>query len=191
MTKPISYKRRKQPLVPKGGNDRVMTPLPLAKAIILHYDLRGRVLDPCRGEGAFFNQLAVGPNPVITDWCELDEGRDFLTHQWEPVERKATPFDWVVTNPPWSLIRPFLQRSMEVSDNVVFLCLINAFWMTARLRDMEEAGFAIKEICRVAQPHKGGWPSTGFALGAVHVQRSYVGPITVSRLVVPEPEIVT
>ncbi len=65
---------------------------------------------------------------------------------------------------------------MEVSDNVVFLCLINAFFMKARLRDIHSSGFGIKEILCVDTPPKP-WPQTGFQLGAVHIQRGYKGDI--------------
>lgn len=159
-----------RPLAPRGGNDRVMTPRPLAKAIIDHFDPKGAILDPCRGTGAFYDQLPISSR----EWCELDEGRDFLTH---PLKH----YDWTITNPPWSLIRPFLRRAMEVSDNVVFLCLVNAFFMRARLRDMDEADFGIREILFVDTPPKP-WPQTGFQLGAVHVQRGYHGAVTLSRL---------
>jgi hypothetical protein len=173
----LSSRRKRQPLAPKGGNDDVMTPRDLAAAIIAHYNPVGAILDPCRGNGAFYDQF---PNAGsgCNDWCELKEGRDFLAHDFG--ERR---FDYCISNPPWSLIRPFLQRAMEVSDNVVFLCLVNAIFMKARLRDMEKAGFALKEILLVPTPPAStGWPQCGFQLGAVHIQRGYAGNVVLSRL---------
>jgi hypothetical protein len=171
----LSSRRKRQPLAPKGGNDDVMTPRDLAAAIINHYKPVGAILDPCRGAGAFYDQF---PNAGsgCNDWCELKEGRDFLIYDFQ-----GRRFDWLLTNPPWSLLRPFLKRSMEVSDNIVFLCLVNAFFMKARLRDIEEAGFGLKEILLVPQPPPP-WPATGFALGATHLQREYRGKITLSKL---------
>jgi hypothetical protein len=29
--------------------------------------------------------------------------------------------DWIITNPPWSQMRRFLQQAMSVADHVVFL----------------------------------------------------------------------
>lgn len=159
-----------RPLVPKGGNDVVMTPYDLATRIIAHFKPAGRILEPCKGTGVFSHQMGD------CDWCEITQGRDFLT--WDPC---GVHYDWIVTNPPWSQIRPFLKRSMELSDNVVFLCLVNAFFMKARLRDMKEAGFGFKEIVFVDTPPKP-WPQTGFQLGAVYVQRNYSGPVTFSSL---------
>jgi hypothetical protein len=70
---------------------------------------------------------------------------------------------------------------MECSNNVVFLCLVNAFFMKARLRDMEEAGFGIREILFVPTPPKP-WPQTGFSLGAVHIQRGWTGDCKMTTL---------
>jgi len=46
---------------------------------------------------------------------------------------------------------------------------------------MEEEGFGMKEILFVPTPPKP-WPQTGFALGAVHIERGYAGPVTFSHL---------
>jgi len=70
---------------------------------------------------------------------------------------------------------------MEVADNVVFLCLVNAFFMKARQQDMRKAGFGMKEILFVPTPAKP-WPQTGFSLGAVYIQKDYLGPVIHSHL---------
>jgi hypothetical protein len=70
---------------------------------------------------------------------------------------------------------------MEVADNVVFLCLINAFFMRARIRDMEQAGFGFREIVFLDTP-KAPWPQTGFQLGAIFIQRGATGPVKFSKL---------
>lgn len=179
----MTKRSKRQPLAPKGGDDVVMTPPLLAKAIIDHYRPTGLLLDPCCGEGAFFNQFGTeAEGVVIKEWCELSEGRDFLT--WEGLTA-SSHFDWCMSNPPWSRVRDFNYRAMGVADNIVWLCLVNALFMTARLRDMDDMGFGIKEICRVPQPHKKEWPQCGFQLGACHIQKGYTGPITLSRLVLP------
>ena len=100
------------------------------------------------------------------EWCEISEGRDFLK-----VEGK---WDWIVTNPPWSQFRVFLVKSMQVADNVVFLSLLNAWFMRARVRDMQEAGFGLVEVLMVDTPPKP-WPQTGFQLAAVHAKRGHTG----------------
>lgn len=154
-------------LVPCNGNDKVFTPDALAVAIANHFQPSGRILEPCYGGGAFVRAIPG------CDWCELDKGRDFMDCNGR--------YDWVITNPPWSKLRAFLNKSMEVSDNVVFLCLINAFFMRARMADMDRAGFGFVEITSVPTPPKP-WPQTGFQLGAVHIRKGHGGPVVMSKL---------
>lgn len=160
-----------RPLAPKGGNDRVYTPDSLAKSIIQHFNPSGSILDPCKGHGAFFNNF---PQTEI-DWCELDQGRDFFDYV------TGKHYDWIITNPPWSLMRPFLSKSMEVSDNVVFLCLTNALFMKARQRDIQKHNFGLKEILFLDTPPKP-WPQTGFSLSANYLKKNYVGDVKISNL---------
>jgi len=146
--------------------DIVMTPEWLAKDILDHYKPYGKFLDPCRGEGAFYEQYGGDK-----DYCELAEGKDFLEYLGKS--------DWIVTNPPWSKMRQFICKGMEVSDNVVYLTTINHYTTKRRLRDIREQGFSIKEIFCVPTPTNP-WPQLGFQLAAVHIQKGYKGDIRMS-----------
>jgi len=152
-------------LIPKGGNDCVETPLEVAKMIVKHYNPTGKILEPCKGEGNFLKVL-----PENTVWCEIKESIDFLTVDLHR-------FDWIITNPPFSKFRAFLNKSMETADNVVFLTSINHFWLKARLRDMREKGFGIKEIMFMDTPKS--FPQSGFQIGCIYIQRDYSGDIKV------------
>ena len=59
-----------------GTTDKVYTPEPIAKLIINKFPLSGKVLDAFKGNGSFYNNY---PDTVEKDWCEIDEGRDFLS----------------------------------------------------------------------------------------------------------------
>ncbi len=156
-------------LIPQyNGDDCVATPLPLADAILAHFPITGRVLDPCRGGGAFWRDG--------WDWCEIKEGRDFLTQDFGDQR-----FDWCVGNPPWSQYMPFLEKAMTIADNVVYLYTVNGVWMKARIRQMRAAGFGIREIGLVATPPKP-WPQAGFQIGVTHFQRGWVGDIKLSDI---------
>ena len=150
---------------PKNTPDKdiVMTPDYLAKDIIQHFQPTGLILDPCRGEGAFYDNYDA-TYPHTKDWCELAEDRDFLKYH-----RKV---DWIVTNPPWSMMQQFLWHGMEISDNIVYLTTINHYTTKRRIREMREHKFGIKEIYCVTTPKKP-WPQLGFQLAAVHTQRGY------------------
>ena len=161
-----------RPLVPCNGNDRIYTPSFLAKLIIDHFKPTGKILEPCRGKGAF-SELMVG-----CDWCEIDEGCDFLKQEGH--------WDWIVTNPPWSKFRDFLKHSMEVADNVVFLSLVNAWFMRARQKDIADAGFGIIEILCIPIP-SAPWPQTGFSLGACWIRKGWMGGIHFHNYKQPAP----
>ena len=165
-----------RPLVPCNGNDKVYTPDYLAVSIVKHFKPHGRCLEPCAGKGAFIHAIENNANVACIDWCEIDEDRDF-----RDMDIPSQRYDFVVTNCPWSQLRPFLKKSMAISNNVVFLCLVNAFFMKARQRDMQEAGFGMKEILFVPTPPKP-WPQTGFSLGAVHIQRGWTGDCKMTQL---------
>ncbi|MGI8603655.1 MAG: hypothetical protein ACR2OZ_11740 [Verrucomicrobiales bacterium] len=151
------------------SNDDVQTPPDLAARIVRHFKPQGRILEPCCGDGSFLRYLPGA------EWCEVKKGRDFF--RWE--ER----VDWIMTNPPWSRIRDFLQQAMKVADNVVFLMTVNHVWTKARLRDIRTRRFGLREICLVEMPLS--FPPSGFQLGAIHLQRNWSGPIAFSDISAP------
>ena len=102
--------------------------------------------------------------------CELKRGVDFFA-----CDRRV---DWIITNPPWSQIRRFLQHALSLADHVVFLFTINHLWARARLGDVKAAGFGLKELVLVDTPKN--FPPSGFQLGAVHLHRGWTGPVTLT-----------
>lgn len=150
-------------------NDIVYTPRSLAKAVINHHPLAGTVLDPCRGDGAFFDQF---PDHVDACWCEIGEGRDFL--RWQ------VPVDWIVTNPPWSKFRSFLAHGMQVAENVLYLAAFNHFGTKARQADIRRHGFGIRSILFVPTPPS--FPYSGLQLCAIWLQRGWQGPCEMDEL---------
>ncbi|WP_255413789.1 helix-turn-helix transcriptional regulator [Pseudorhodobacter sp. MZDSW-24AT] len=153
------------------ARDLVMTPAPQAGAIITHFSeqLYGSILDPARGQGAFFDQF---PANLSHHWCELAEGLDFL--EWK------RPVDWIITNPPWSRLREFTRHAMTVADNIVWLAPIVNMTTKARLRDLDQFGFGIAELLLIDTPKS--WPQSGFQLAAVHLRKGHPSAWQVSRL---------
>ena len=143
----------------------MITPPVLAARIVEYFKPRGRVLDPCRGQGAFYNAFAKLPG-VKAQSCELAEGRDFFAEHRH--------YDWIITNPPWSKFRRFLNHAMTIADNIVFFATLTHFCTRARLRDLAEAGFGMREAVLFNTPPRP-WPGGGFQLCAMHLQRGYQG----------------
>jgi hypothetical protein len=65
---------------PQPPNDLVMTPRKIAKATIDLYDIPNgsTILDPCRGEGSFYDNF---PKDCQKEWCEIEEGRNFFDYE--------------------------------------------------------------------------------------------------------------
>lgn len=153
-----AYPKTNQP-----EQDVVYTPTWLANDIINYYEPKGKLLDPCKGDGAFYDFM---PN---ADWCEISQGRDFFDYTGE--------VDWIVTNPPWSMIRQFLEHSFKLpAKNIVFLCNINAVTTRARLNLIKDNGYGIAKFYCMDNPKSPNWPQTGFQLAAVHIKKDYDGP---------------
>jgi hypothetical protein len=154
-------------LIPKGGDDRIMTPDKLALDIVSYFNPLGeKCMEPCKGDGAFMRAFAtIGINP---EWCEIEEGRDFFVYK-EKV-------GWLITNPPYYILTKFLEHSLKVSDNIVFLCLGNALFFKKRMRIIRENVFAFKEMIFVDTPPKP-WPQFGIQLAVVHLQKGYTGKV--------------
>lgn len=102
-------------------------------------------------------------------WCEIAEGRDFFAWSY--------PVDWIMTNPPFSLLREFLRHSMTVAENIVFLVPAQkVFSGYGTLR--ESAGWGGLAALR--------WYGTGTrvdfpmgnAIAAIHWRRGHSGFIT-------------
>lgn len=174
----MSKPRTTRSLSTKGGNDRVMTPDSLAYAIVEHFSPAGVLLDPCQGTGAFFRAFArwaekpnKGQGIYIDSYTgsDIDQGHDFLAR---PVDDDpAARVDWIITNPPWSLFRPFLNMAMKQANNVVFLDKWNAWGFNGRLADIKAAGFHFERFA-IVPPVPKPWPQMGLALAAVHIQRA-------------------
>lgn len=167
---------RTQPNKDYKSNDCIMTPEYLAKTIVEYFKPSGILLEPCKGTGVFYKLLSKQPYSTC-NYCEIREGKDYFNYK--------DKVDWIVTNPPWSKMRSFLYHSMELADNIVFLVTINHLWTKARLRDMKQLNFGIKEILMIPEKTKD-FPQTGFRCAAIHLQKNYKGDIKLSELIIEE-----
>ncbi len=160
---------RLSPVPNQPEHDLVFTPNELAIDIIQHFQPYGRILDPCKGNGAFFDHFPGEDNT----WCEISLDKDFFDYN--------QPVDWIITNPPWSKIRQFLEHSYTLTNNIVFLITINHIMTKARMRKMIACNFGIVEFYGVKTPSKP-WPPSGFQLAACHLQKDYHGKTAFSGI---------
>lgn len=148
-------------------NDVVFTPDTLAKQICNMFPIEGKVLEPCKGEGAFLKYL-----PANTEWCEITEGRNFYDYN-----KKV---DWIVTNPPYSCFNNFLEHSFELADNIVFLVPV------AKMFKSYNTLYSIFEYGGFVEIHTlpasfAGFPF-GFPCGVYYIKRNYKGHTLIKML---------
>jgi hypothetical protein len=140
--------------------DVVMTPDAIAEYIVNYFKPSGRILDPCRGNGAFWKRMPGA------DWCEIAEGRDFL--EW------TDRVDWIVSNPPYSTLWDFLTHSFKIADNVAYLIPLHKIWHSQRMLKLVAEYGGIKEILILGTGTSCGFP-LGFAVGVFYFKRGYAG----------------
>lgn len=141
-------------------NDVVFTPDWLAEKICSMFDIKGRVWEPCKGEGAFMKYL-----PPDTMWSEIADGRNLYDFN-EKV-------DWIVTNPPYSDFDRFLDHSFELADNIVLLVPVAKIMKSmGTLKKIFAYGGIIS--CHFLSGGQAGFPF-GFPIGIYHFQRDYKG----------------
>ena len=151
----------------KGKNgtvdaDKVYTPENIAKLIINKFKLSGKVLDPFKGKGAFYNNY---PETVKKDWCEIDEGKDFFEYK-EHV-------DWIISNPPYSIYDEVMNHSFEIADNIVYLVPLNKIVSSlGRVKKIKEFGGV--PYIYIIGASRCGFPF-GFPCCAIYVKRGYTG----------------
>ena len=143
-------------------SDVVLTPDKIAADIVKHFQPKGRVLDPCKGNGAFLKHLPGA------EWCEIREGRDFFS--WHD------RVDWLVSNPPYSIFAEWMDHSLKIADDIVYLIpLAKVFSAEKRIRDIYRVG-GIVAVRLYGSGTTLGFPF-GWPCGAVHVRVGYRGPM--------------
>lgn len=126
-------------------NDFYATPFEAVRKILDKVELKGSILEPACGQGHISKVLMeYYPNNEIvsTDLveredkfnCNLQGGIDFLKHNFK------RRFDNVITNPPFSLAKEFIEKSLEISnDKVIVFAKIQLLESEKRRKLLENA----------------------------------------------------
>lgn len=144
-------------------NDIVFTPSLIAKKICSLFNINGKVLEPCKGEGIFLKYLPAG-----TLWCEITEGKNYYDFN--------DSVDWIVTNPPYSDFNRFLEHSFNLSDNIVLLVPIAKMMKSmGTIKQIFNYGGIVS--CYFIGASRCGFPF-GFPCGVFYLKRDYKGSTT-------------
>jgi hypothetical protein len=150
------------------ASDLVMTPTHVAKWIVDHFNPGGICLDPCKGDGAFYNAM-----PCPKRWCEILEGRDFFEYRGPRVA-------WIITNPPYSIYDRFLEQAFNVSDNVVFFVPIAKAFKSQKIENLVMSYGGLAEILFMGGGGQYGF-NFGFPVGCLHYKRHHKGTCIISH----------
>ncbi|HEA22521.1 MAG TPA: hypothetical protein ENH87_16605 [Pricia antarctica] len=142
-------------------SDVIYTPGYLAMDMIEWLNPAGICLDPCRGDGAFYQRLPKG-----RIWCEIEEGKDFFDYNMS--------IDWIIGNPPYSIFENFLSHSFEIAPNVAFILPTNKVFQRQKIMQMINDYGGIKGIRIYGGGQRVDFPF-GFSLGVFHFSKKYYG----------------
>ena len=146
----IEYKQRETKNLAKqieADKSIVMTNPEMAKYLLslIQFEDNDIVLEPCRGDGAFYNNF---PDNVQKRYCEIDEDLDFLEYQHQ--------VDYCISNPPFvprKLFWEFNKKAMEITKKKIYWLInmssLNVF-TPKRLEEMRSFGWYINSFHIVA-----------------------------------------
>ena len=125
----------------------------------------GRILEPAAGDGAFLKYLPGA------DWCEIEKGRDFYLLQEH--------YDWIVSNPPFTQYSQWLYKSFDIAPNILYLVPRNKAFNGYEMMTKTRKWGGIKHMRVYGTGADVGF-EIGFAMGALHYQKDYHGPMEIS-----------
>ena len=147
--------------MPPIESDIVYTPVTLVKVIIEWLKPTGLCLDPCMGDGAFYNHLPLG-----SEWCEIEKGRDFFDYK--------KPVDWIIGNPPYSIFEQWLDHSFELAHDIAYILPTNKVFQRQVIMQKINSWGGLKGIMIFGAGNAFGFPF-GFSVGTFHFSKGYKG----------------
>ncbi len=95
------------------------------------------ILEPAKGKGAYYDYFQLAFPTSHYDYCEIDEGKDFLKYSIE-----NSP-DVIITNPPFSILKQFIKKSIELKPTIISF-LLNQYAVTpCRIKEFNDAGYFV------------------------------------------------
>ncbi len=147
--------------IPVNPADIVFTPRDISRLLIKHLHPDGICLDPCKGDGSFYDLMPEG-----SLYCEISEGKDFFDFNQK--------VDWIIGNPPYSIFETFLQKSFNLSDNVAFLIPTNKVFQRQIIMERINNYGGIRSIIIFGSGNLIGFPF-GFSVGMFYFKKDYKG----------------
>ena len=108
--------------MPRNAYDFYPTPEWCYENLPIDWSLFKTAHEPCKGDGRILSFLEN--KGIETSWTEIQEGKDYF--EW------SGKVDLILTNPPFSIAKEFIEHSMMCSTTVIMLLRINFLGSQAR-----------------------------------------------------------
>ena len=170
------------------GLDLYETPAVAVEALLRAEKLAARIWEPAAGRGAIVRVLREHGHHVVAsdvfDYGGLDFVGDFLAQEQIPVGCDA-----IVTNPPFMIAEPFVERALELAPLVIMLLRLAFLESERRCHILEVRGLARVHVFRKRLPmmHRDQWAgkkaNSGMAFAWMVWIRGYNdGPTIIQRV---------
>jgi len=146
--------------------DIVYTPEWVVVDMIEHFKPSGKILDSCKGDGAFLKHL-----PKDTEWCEIREGIDFFAYH--------AKVDWIIGNPPYSNYAKWIYHSMTIADKFAYIFPTQKPFCSYTMFKKVRVWGGIKHIRIYGTGTSIGW-TFGYAVGAIYWEKGWRGGLEFS-----------
>lgn len=105
----------------RNKSDFYQTPYSITKHLLdnIKIDINSKILEPCEGEGAIIKVLKEKGFNYIDSFDLNNDNIDFLKYETNKI------YDYVITNPPFSLAFEFIEKYKEISNNIIMLLPLN------------------------------------------------------------------
>jgi len=121
-------------------NDIVYTPQKIVDIMIEDININDSILDPCYGEGIFYNSF----KNKNKDYCEITKNKDFFDFNEK--------IDLIYGNPPYSILTKWLEHSFKICNKKIKY-IIGMYSLTpVRLTLAEKYGFYLTEMILTKVP---------------------------------------
>src|SRR5215472_10081738 len=140
------------------GLDLYETPAVAVEALLRVEKLPARIWEPAAGRGAIVRVLRNHGHAVVAsdvfDYGGLNFVGDFLTQEQMPDGCTA-----IVTNPPFKIAEPFVERALELAPLVIMLLRLAFLESERRCNILEGRGLARVHVFRIRLPmmHRDQW----------------------------------
>jgi hypothetical protein len=170
------------------GLDLYETPVVAVEALLRVEQLPHRIWEPAAGKGAIVRVLRNHSHNVIAsdvhDYGGLDFVGDFLAQ-----ERMPDGCEAIVTNPPFKIAEPFVERALELAPLVIMLLRLAFLESERRCHILEGRGLARVHVFRKRLPmmHRDEWvgkkANSGMAFAWMVWLHGYnSGPTIINRI---------